>query len=376
MTVLATWREPGGTVVEVVQEEGGQQRVIPGGQGEPDALHASCLLLGASSQGDVDVRRTLAGAPGRHARLITVDQTHTSVVVDDAVVVKWRRTIDDAAAVGARRVRDLWESGFRDMPEPVLTATWRGHVLATGARYLPDAQDGWTWAVDDLRAWAQGHGDEPREEYAALGRITAHLHAVLAREGVSPLDLTDTRARARRTLTAACAMVDGVEGESLRAQEAAISAGLESLTGQVTAQPIHGDLHLGQVLRTPDGRLWIIDFDGNPVLEDAERAATQPVARDVAGMLCAIDHVARIVIHRTPGIDAERVRAWIPRAQAAYLEGYRAIASSVPDAALLRAFRLEQECREYVYAVRHLPHWRYVPYAALPDLLAADGEDA
>ena len=33
-------------------------------------------------------------------------------------------------------------------------------------------------------------------------------------------------------------------------------------------------------------------------------------------------------------------------------------------------FAVEQECREYVYAARHLPRWLYVPDAALPALLA------
>ena len=40
--------------------------------------------------------------------------------------------------------------------------------------------------------------------------------------------------------------------------------------------------------------------------------------------------------------------------------------------------RLQQECREFLYAVHHLPHWRYVPDAALiellPDLLEIDEE--
>jgi hypothetical protein len=30
---------------------------------------------------------------------------------------------------------------------------------------------------------------------------------------------------------------------------------------------------------------------------------------------------------------------------------------------------IDQECREYIYSARHLPHWRYVPDAVITHLL-------
>jgi maltokinase len=68
------------------------------------------------------------------------------------------------------------------------------------------------------------------------------------------------------------------------------------------------------------------------------------------------------------------VLAWVPRAQAAFLTAYRcgiddAGRGDLLDSRLLAAFRVQQEVREHLYAVAHLPHWRYVPDAALPALL-------
>ncbi len=105
----------------------------------------------------------------------------------------------------------------------------------------------------------------------------------------------------------------------------------------------------------------------------------QPAARDVAGMLASWDHVGRVVLHRTDGLDdaaVARVLDWIERAQAAFLDDYRARCSRRPaapallDESLLLAMQVQQECREYAYAARYLPHWRYVPDAALPALLS------
>ena len=96
-------------------------------------------------------------------------------------------------------------------------------------------------------------------------------------------------------------------------------------------------------------------------------------------MLQAIDHVGRVVVHRTEGVDAGRVSQWVSRAQDAFLQAYRLglaqrDAEDLLEEALLLPFAVEQECRELLYAVTHLPHWRYVPDAALADLVPLSAE--
>jgi hypothetical protein len=79
------------------------------------------------------------------------------------------------------------------------------------------------------------------------------------------------------------------------------------------------------------------------------------------------------------GVDAAVVARWVEAAETAYLDAYRAALAGhglaeLLDERLLRPARLQQECREFRYAARHRPHWRYVPDAALGALV--DGNPA
>ena len=138
------------------------------------------------------------------------------------------------------------------------------------------------------------------------------------------------------------------------------------------ARPVidgHGDLHVGQVLRS-DGKFFVTDFDGNPILPAAQRILPIPAAQDVAGMVQSLAHAA-IVARKHTDLDLRcggrgrpresRRHSWAPTRCA-----YRA---DLYDPEPVRAFRMQQVLREIIYAARHLPRWMYVPDAALPALL-------
>jgi maltokinase len=126
----------------------------------------------------------------------------------------------------------------------------------------------------------------------------------------------------------------------------------------IPIQPIHGDLHVGQVLEWTGG-LAVIDFDGNPALRGGAIDLRQPVERDIAQMASSLDHVGRVVDHRTAGRARPTVDVWIARTRGEFLGALD------PDPTLLAAFEVEQECRELVYAARFLPRWQYAPMATL-----------
>ena len=215
----------------------------------------------------------------------------------------------------------LWHDPRQAGSEPVL--------LATVSDYLPGATDGWEWAVDDLRAVAAGDVRPPDDTAPAqaIGRLTAELHLGLAGAGTrpaTPAEVAAWHARALADLDRALQVVTGPEGARLAACADRVRRRLAPLAA-AAGTPVgagHGDLHVGQVLRAGD-RYLVTDFDGNPVLAPAERTAPAPAALDVAGMLQSLDHVARVVLHRTPGVDAGVVLDWVPRAQAAFLAAYR-----------------------------------------------------
>lgn len=386
--------------VPLIEEPGRVRRAIAG-DGAAESLVA-LLCQGQCPEPGFELRRW-SGAPvqGERALAPETDQTNESVIVgphgsEQAAVVKWLvhqpRRGEAAEHPAVRRLTTLALAGFDGTPAPwgLLTCD-AGEaaplLLATVAAYLPDARDGWDWAVRDVRQLAGG-ALSPRRALApatALGELTARLHAALAPGGQEIATERAARAwsaRAQADLDLAVSLVDGPEGGRLATLAPRLAAEIAALAG-LAGTPlidVHGDLHVGQVLRYGTGPSYAInDFDGNPVLPPAERASRQPAALDVAGMLASLDHVGRIVLHRDGDAGAAAVERWIDDAQAAFLAAYRSgLARNglawLLDERLIRPLRVRQECREYLYAVRHLPDWRYVPDLALSALFRNEND--
>jgi maltokinase len=182
------------------------------------------------------------------------------------------------------------------------------------------------------------------------------------------------RHAAEATFDEALAATDGPEGERLRAIAPEARAALAALDDveRTPTMRIHGDLHVGQILRTGNDELLVNDFDGNPVAPAGARNEMQAPARDVAWMLASIDHVGRVVARRRPDAAPGAI-AWIERAREAFLDAYReglGDRRDLLDERLLGPFAVAQEAHEFVYAARFEPAWRHIPDAALPAALA------
>ncbi|NEB58284.1 maltokinase, partial [Streptomyces diastaticus] len=136
-------------------------------------------------------------------------------------------------------------------------------------------------------------------------------------------------------------------------------AGLAAEGRTWTAQRVHGDLHLGQCLRAPDGEWSLIDFEGEPARSLAERRLPQPAVRDVAGMLRSFDYAAHSAGVRGTG--------WTESCRAAYCTGYAQAGGRDPrtDPVLLRAYETDKAVYEVLYEARHRPDWLEVPLAAV-----------
>jgi predicted trehalose synthase len=167
----------------------------------------------------------------------------------------------------------------------------------------------------------------------------------------------------------------GDAGSTLRALAPRIAEALtvlDALAATPEVMRAHGDLHLGQLLVAPDG-FRVIDFEGEPLSPPESRRAHRSALRDVASMLRSLDHVARSARRRAEtanggplsraGLDLD---AWIRRARERFLEAYQSGLREARvwidlDPALLRAFEIDKELYEFVYATTYLPTWLYAP---------------
>ena len=332
---------------------------------------------------------------GQPSLVMTAEQSNTSLVYGDQAILKVFRRLEPGlnpdievhralTGLGARHIARLLGSVTADIDgEPT--------SLAMLQEYMTTATDGWELAktsVRDLMAEADLHADEAGGDFAAeaerLGIATAELHADLAEAfGTSVLASEDLAARASamhsrldRALAEIPPLAD-VE-DVLRSAFDAFGAS-RSRTKPLPTQRIHGDLHLGQVLRTVH-RFVVLDFEGEPSGALVARRAFDSPLRDVASMLRSFDYAARHQIVDSPGTAQLEYRAdeWADRNRRAFRAGYSEASGHDldDDEVVIRGFEADKAVYEAMYEARNRPSWLPVPLASLARIGAMGGDPA
>ena len=322
------------------------------------------------------------GDPFMPGRPLGAEQSNTSLVYGDTYIMKIYRRLTDSPNPDLEVVRALGEIGSTVVAPALGWAEGAGATLALLQPFIKGGTEGWTLAltsVRDLYAERDLHAEEVGGDFAPeacrLGAVTAVLHADLAQALPSrPATAEESAATAqmlRDRLAAAVAHVP-----ELAPYESAIAAAYTDVASlsDVPIQRIHGDLHLGQCMRTGDG--WIVlDFEGEPARPLAERTALMSPLRDVAGMLRSFDYAARHLLADHPGSEQLLYRAveWADRNRDAFCDGYALEAGHDPreQAVLLRAFELDKAVYEVRYEAAHRPSWLSIPLSGIERLVAS-----
>jgi maltokinase len=314
------------------------------------------------------------------SRVLTAEQSNTSLVFGDLAILKVLRRLFPGANPDLEVAHALARLGSAQVAAPYgwIETDLDGEpvLLAVLSEFLAGASDGWSLALASLSRLPGTGGVATTDASAAampfvaearlLGEGTAELHADMAAAfGTHELGRAELAAIAgtmHAKLTEAIALVPELgphEGRIRLAYDA-----VADLTGPVPVQRIHGDYHLGQVMRSKHG--WVaLDFEGEPALPLTQRRALAPALKDVAGMLRSFDYAARhqLIGHRDAGNVAKVADAWVRYCQAAFLAGYAARGATDPAGhdTLLRALTLEKAVYEVVYEHRHRPSWLSIP---------------
>ncbi len=381
-----------------------------GGKVAYDALHDADLTkpllaaIAANAQfGSVRMQALPEASftTGLDSLVIGAEQSNTSLVFGEESILKVFRRLSPGPNPDLEVTTALARFGSTRVPEPLGWMETRLEGVPTSlailSRYLRLATDGWTLAatsVRDLYATVgdQAQGDQdladrgtgPVRVLAAdaggdfagearrLGTATAEVHADLAAAFGTDQLFADAAGelieQMFRKLDLAVAAVPELAKHVDMITDA--YSELAKLPGPFPVQRVHGDYHLGQVLRTENG--WVVlDFEGEPATPLARRRARSSPLRDVAGMLRSFDYAARhqLIGHPEQAALTGVARDWVRRNAGAFCAGYAEGGGLDPAAnhVLLRALQLDKAVYEVLYEARHRPSWLPIPLDSLAE---------
>jgi maltokinase len=324
--------------------------------------------------------------PEAEVRPMGAEQSNSSVVLDDTLVLKLFRRLEAGENPELEMLRFLTNRGFPNIAELAGWISYSGELmdatLGVVQRFVSGGRDGWELALDEI-------GTDPDAfvaRMAELGAVIGRMHTALASDGSDPAFAPEEPSQESTSLITATIdeqierlFVDLPSGrEALepiahRGEEVRDRLSLLSHVGS-GGRLIrhHGDLHLGQTLLAPD-RWIILDFEGEPARPLLERRRKRSPLRDVAGMLRSFAYAASAAEIQRGSVAPE---GWEERTREAFLTGYfgNVDSSLMPPGeanarTLLTIFELEKAVYELRYELNNRPDWVRIPVAGIARLL-------
>jgi len=379
---------------------------------------------------------------GLAVRRVAAEQSNTSILYGDRLILKLLRRQEPGLNPDAEIGRYLTERVKFDRIPPFAgsiqyepAGDGEPFVLAMLQGLVPNEGDGWQWTVEELDRYFETSAPRPFPEdvsaqlvdplglserpafqaardhvgiyldsAATLGRRTAELHLALASPSDDPslapeplgareLEalLADLREHASRVLEMLKERLPYLPDEVMETAAGVLSRRSRILDHFQAFRPetvhtrrirIHGDYHLGQVLRVRTDFV-ILDFEGEPARPLADRRTKQCPLKDVAGMLRSFSYAAysSLINYTTRhGGDMTRLepwaRLWERCVAAEFLRAYRETTHgadfSPPESAdfrkLLDVFLLDKALYEVRYELNVRPAWVRIPLLGIMSL--------
>ncbi len=358
--------------------------------------------------------------PQEPNRMAPQDQSQSTVLYGDDLLIKVLRRLWPGVSPEVELLEALDQAGFTGIARPLgvveATTSKTTTSLAVAQSYLRNGTDGFSLALTSLRdlyadLLIDADGAVPLPENCAeaverqgssfagtaaqIGNLTAEMHLALASlEGdpelaARPLNSGDLRLIADDLDKQTERLV---ELHDSRLEPLAVHANaLHELAAQVaqmvpsgSAIRVHGDYHLGQLLRTDSG-WYALDFEGRPTLPIKVRRRKTTPLRDLAGMLRSFDYAATVALRQQ--VDSAAVsaaslgpygRAWAALARDSFMGQYLPAVGGtdlLPTdresvELLLTSLQAAQALYEIDYELHSRPDWVAIPLEGMARLLS------
>jgi trehalose synthase-fused probable maltokinase len=320
------------------------------------------------------------------ARPVGAEQSNTSIVFDDELILKVFRRLEPGINPELEMLRFLTEHGFANIAPLGGWYAYSGGPLAATLgilqQFVANGRDGWELALEEVSE----KPDSFLDRLQRLGAVTGEMHTVLGSDANDPAFSPETPSveslglltatvdeeieRVFLTLPEDDERLQPIVGRGEEVREQLRMLTHAGSVGKVIRT--HGDYHLGQTLWAEAD--WVIlDFEGEPARSVPERRRKRSPLRDVAGMLRSFAYVATA---------AEQIRGasvpdgWEDQARTRFLEGYLSAVdpSLLPSGQtaidrLLAVFELEKAVYELRYELDNRPDWVGIPVAGIQRLI-------
>jgi maltose alpha-D-glucosyltransferase/alpha-amylase len=337
-------------------------------------------------------------APEAEIRRFSAEQSNSSLVIGDAVVLKILRHVAAGIHPEGEMTRYLTERGFANSPalfgEVVRVAPdGTPHTLMLAQGFVRNQGDGWTWTQDFLNRAVEeiavtGQEEQAHEEAfpvyrafaAAIGTRLAEMHAVLAAPSDDPDFAPIPADAAARGGWAASAIAQlRMAFGLLRARtdwldtESQLLA--EGLLGQAEALEAAARRLAAQGAGAIQTRIH-----GDPARPTEQRRLKSSGLRDVAGILRSFDYAAAAAAQSHAALAPQAAERHVTlleqfriHAAASLLDAYRAVLANAAhpwvtlaaEKALLDLFLIEKAAYEIRYESANRPSWLRIPLRGL-----------
>ncbi|HVV55397.1 MAG TPA: maltose alpha-D-glucosyltransferase [Mucilaginibacter sp.] len=349
--------------------------------------------------GNRALKRHTLQQPRSRPKVISAEQSNTSISYDNAFYLKVYRKVDRAINPDVEVTEFLTKKArFKNVPEFTGTVEWRfgkeTMVLGMMQEMIKSNSDGWTYMLDRLDDFNEkiltntnlsqisselcgsltspvSYDETPEslkelydgsvaELVRLLGIRTGEMHLALASEhGMESFKPEEFSLHYQRSLFSSLVSLARVAFQNLGRNIKKLPDDIQQEAEEVLAMKdeildvlkkiyskkidtvkirIHGDYHLGQVLFT--GRdFMILDFEGEPARSYSERRLKYSALRDVAAMIRSFHYAAYGSLLLDNRIREEDISKLLPFVEQwyHYMDGYfmRAYINTVKNASII-----------------------------------------